>query len=1058
MQSGLNHYYRLIWNAVQHCWVVVGELGKGRGKKSKGISALVGMAIAISGLLMPNLSSAAPVLSQIQQGQGSVDQQGAITTINQQSQQLSLDWQSFNVQAHEQVNFIQPNRQSIAINTILDNQGSKIHGQINANGQVWLVNPNGILFGEHAQVNVGGIVASSLALSSKQGDTALFIKDVDSTLIQNDGYIQTSSGGYIALIGAQVRNTGTLVSEGGNISLAAGSTVNLTFAGEALLSLDIQQSTLDNLVDNRGLIRAQGGRVLMNAGAKDSLLASVVNNQGVIEARGVVEQNGEIILLSGMTAGTTYVDGTLDASAKVDAADGGFIETSGHKVKVAASTVITTQSVNKSGLWLIDPEDFTVAATGGDMDIVTLEGYLSGGNWKVETESTGTGNGDIFINDAVSWNANTTLTLSAYRNIEINASITATGANGKVDLKYGQGAVASGNTASYSIDTANNAQVNLQQGLNFSTTLGFDGVQIDHTVITSLGAQGSTTGTDLQGMRGGFAGHYVLGANIDASGTVLWNGGKGFAAVGGSTNQFSGSLDGLGHSIDQLFIDKPNADYQGLIGKSSLNSRVSNIALTSVDITAKHNVGGLIGDSRSMVNNSSVTGVISGNSQVGGLIGIADQGSVNNSYTAVVVDAVGDSTGGLIGSSGVEVSNSYATGAVDGGSGRWTGGLIGNGAGNVSHSYATGAVDGREWVGGLIGLLSSAKTVNNSYAAGAVEGFGLVGGLIGFVAVGNVSNSYATGSVSAVNIAVGGLIGRLDHGSVSTSYATGLVSGTSTFNPVDNGLIGYISAALGNINTVSDSFWNKDTSGQIGSAGAGATVVGKTSTEMQQSATFSAWDTSTWRIYEGSTTPLLKSFLTAYSDVIDPLTTQYDGSNLVTLTDHLYANTLSADAGIYAVSVFSDQQGFDLSNESAMITIAPKSISLSATRVYDGTTDLSLSLLSTDDLVGSDSLNYSGLVNLAAKDAGTQTIIIDALMLNNSNYQLAGPHLATINPMSTPSSSVQSQVSNISAALLNANFSTLNEKFSDALITDQLSGDDDINAQDKLINSAALGR
>ena len=53
----------------------------------------------------------------------------------------------------------------MAINTILDNNGSQIHGQINANGQVWLVNPNGVLFGENAQVNVGGLVAASLSLA-----------------------------------------------------------------------------------------------------------------------------------------------------------------------------------------------------------------------------------------------------------------------------------------------------------------------------------------------------------------------------------------------------------------------------------------------------------------------------------------------------------------------------------------------------------------------------------------------------------------------------------------------------------------------------------------------------------------------------------------------------------------------------------------------------------------------------------------------------------------------------------------------------------------------------
>ena len=126
-------------------------------------------------------------------------------------------------------------------------------------------------------------------------------------------------------------------------------------------------------------------------------------------------------------------------------------------------------------------------------------------------------NGDILVNDRVNWSTNNTLTLSADRNININRSITASGATGKLSLVYGQGAVASGNTSNYYV----NAAINLQAGSNFSTTLGSDGVTKQFQVITDLGTAGSTTGTDLQGMNANLSGNYALGSNINASATTL---------------------------------------------------------------------------------------------------------------------------------------------------------------------------------------------------------------------------------------------------------------------------------------------------------------------------------------------------------------------------------------------------------------------------------------------------------------------------------------------------------------------------------------------------------
>ncbi|MBC7600171.1 MAG: filamentous hemagglutinin N-terminal domain-containing protein, partial [Polaromonas sp.] len=149
--GSMNRVYRLIWSEVLNSWVAVAESGRGRGKGSsrKLIAAALSLSAAFAG--------ATPVGGQVVAGAGSVTQSGTTTTIQQASQNLSLNWKSFNIAPQETVNFVQPSASAIAVNRIFDTSGTKILGQLNANGQVYLINPNGILFGQGAQVNVGGM-------------------------------------------------------------------------------------------------------------------------------------------------------------------------------------------------------------------------------------------------------------------------------------------------------------------------------------------------------------------------------------------------------------------------------------------------------------------------------------------------------------------------------------------------------------------------------------------------------------------------------------------------------------------------------------------------------------------------------------------------------------------------------------------------------------------------------------------------------------------------------------------------------------------------------------
>jgi len=210
-----------------------------------------------------------------------------------------------------------------------------------------------------------------------------------------------------------------------------------------------------------------------------------------------------------------------------------------------------------------------------------------------------------------------------------------------------------------------------------------------------------------------------------------------------------------------------------------------------------------------------------------GLFGALDQDGVIENVGVVNGDVTGQNdTGGLVGKNEGTVSNSYSSGNVTGNLN--VGGLVGwNFGGTVTDTYASGSVTGQNNTGGLVGW--STGTMSNSYATGDVTGSAQVGGLVGKNG-GTASNSYATGSVTGYDN-VGGLVGKNDNtGTVSNSYSTGNVTGTLHVG----GLMGR------NQGTVSNSFWDTETSGQSTSAGG----TGKTTAEMQGITTFSGagWD------------------------------------------------------------------------------------------------------------------------------------------------------------------------------------------------------------------------
>ncbi len=576
---------------------------------------------------------------------------------------------------------------------------------------------------------------------------------------------------------------------------------------------------------------------------------------------------GKVIVWSNET--TTFY-GTILAQGGVQSGNGGFVETSGHQLSFNGS-VDTSAPNGIVGTLLLDPLNATIAATAGSEIITTssIENALGTGDVVVTTVGT-TGNeaGDITFASSLSWANANTLTLNAYRDVDINSGVTVTNTGaGNLVLRAdatgnGVGTVNfngtarldfSGSTGTVSIlyNPADNPGGSVVNATSYTTPFDYSpNVLTNSAVPSQLTAYMLVNSIyDLQNIQNNLSGDYALGTNIDASGTASWNSGEGFVPIGSKfvlegpsfeLQSFVGLFDGQGHTIDKLTIDRqppPSifANLVGLFGSVGAGGVVRNIGVTNANVVGNELAGVLAGTNTGTIANSFASGLAQGGGATGGLVA-QNVGMISSSHAAVTVTSTETcggtcSIGGLVGENITTATNtgtilsSYATGAVaTSSSGFNLGGLVGLNEGNVGRSYATGDVTGDQQLGGLVGY--NVGTISQSYATGKVTETlysGQIGGLVG-ENNGSITESYATGETTATDPTVpnfaGGLVGVNNSvGLISQSYAVGLVdtAGIGCCSPSVGGLIGFNSNS--SPSGVLNSYWNTDTAGQPTSAG-----------------------------------------------------------------------------------------------------------------------------------------------------------------------------------------------------------------------------------------------
>ncbi|MBM7624512.1 MBG domain-containing protein [Sporohalobacter salinus] len=366
--------------------------------------------------------NAAPKGGEVTAGKAEINHQQNTTDINQSTDKAAINWQSFDVNADEMVNFNQPGVNSITLNRVIGNERSVINGALNANGQVWVLNSNGVLFGKDASVNTSGLIASTKELNNQDFMEGNYnFKGSSEEGVINKGRINIKNSGYAALLGKEVINKGLIKAELGEVHLKGGKEFSLNLNGNSLVNLRVEKGELNALVENKEAIRANGGKVYLTTNAVDELLKGVVNNEGIVEAQTIADVTGE------KNEGKVEIfahGGTANVGGKLTTAKGeGFIETSGKKFNITKDAKII------SGHWLIDPVDITIGTTLANTIGDALESadvtITTEGNNNPDTSSGETsGSGDITINADIikSSGSETELTLAAHRDIILNYS------------------------------------------------------------------------------------------------------------------------------------------------------------------------------------------------------------------------------------------------------------------------------------------------------------------------------------------------------------------------------------------------------------------------------------------------------------------------------------------------------------------------------------------------------------------------------------------------------------------------------------------------------------
>ena len=540
------------------------------------LTGMVLLAMALGGSVQ-----AMPSGGTIRSGNGSIVEQGQTMTVQQNSNRMAIDWTQFNIAKNETIRYAQPDKNAVALNRVTGGQQSLIEGNLNANGHVFLVNPNGVVFGKNASVDVGGLVASTARLAddtmnhfgSSQDSLNLAVDNENNAAVINEGIIR-AQGGLVALHASNVENSGTITDDGGTVALTAAKNLNLSSDadGKLIFTVDGTMARAQSL--NSSTLKADGGYVVMTAKSAGDVLSTVVNNSGTIEAKTLRKNEKGQILLDGGDNGQVEVSGTLDASGTEEGQDagsikaigqktivhdgtqllargnvnGGTIETSGDVLNLGNSLNIDAKGITgKAGEWLLDPLDVIIA----DNDPTTTSNYENSEKKTAADSDFTNGSASIGYNDPDATTANASSVNSAVTwistdmvekmlNAGTNVTIQAAATNGSANIIVKNDIdKTAGDDATFTLDAMRNITINgkltsTAGKLNVVLNADSDGDQIGAVIIN---ADIDTNGGSFTSASGG-----TVKYTSDSANTKGYGKGK-----------LTGNTDPTGHTVGTYF-------------------------------------------------------------------------------------------------------------------------------------------------------------------------------------------------------------------------------------------------------------------------------------------------------------------------------------------------------------------------------------------------------------------------------------------------------------------------------------------------------------------------
>lgn len=318
-----------------------------------------------------------PVAPTVVSGSATISQQGSTLTVTNTPGAI-INWQQFSVGIGETTRFVQQSAASAVLNRVVGQDTSSILGTLQSNGRVYLINPNGIVFGSGAVVDVAGLVASTLGLSDQDflAGRNVFNGGSGAGALSNQGSIATAQGGQVYLVAPNIDNSGIIRAPGGEVILAAGHSVDLVDPANPQISVALNAP--DTQAVNVGQVLAQGGRI--------GIYGALVNQRGTVSAdTAVAGENGKVVLKASKTL---LVEGGSVTSATNSAGQGGEIQLLGDKVGLTGNAVVDASGAAGGGTVLVGGD-----SRGANPLVQNASATFIGSDATVRADALSAGNG-----------------------------------------------------------------------------------------------------------------------------------------------------------------------------------------------------------------------------------------------------------------------------------------------------------------------------------------------------------------------------------------------------------------------------------------------------------------------------------------------------------------------------------------------------------------------------------------------------------------------------------------------------------------------------------------